>query len=177
MTPSAPPQQVLEPSVVWQDDGHLSDVALTIVTDGQDGLLGPDAFAHLDGCDQCLGRLGAHAEVAAFVGEAIVQGERAKSAARHAIPWPALMAAAVVALIGALPSLTSSQGVLARIAHLSSKSVPIVTRASLAIVHGNVVVGPLLVLAVGLSWLVLFGTGVFVARREPVTFRMKGKFQ
>ena len=39
--------------LLWQADGHLTDVALTALADGEVALLSPAAASHAEECDAC----------------------------------------------------------------------------------------------------------------------------
>jgi hypothetical protein len=50
--------ETLSQDVGWEPSGHLSDVALSAVADGEDGLLDAEMNGHLGSCDACATRLG-----------------------------------------------------------------------------------------------------------------------
>ncbi len=69
MTKRAPEQ--LPDELVFEADGHVSEVALTCVADGEIAIVPPQALSHLEGCEQCTARLGAAALLSIGVGEAL----------------------------------------------------------------------------------------------------------
>ena len=84
----------------WDGSGHLTDLALVALADGQDALVDADARAHVDGCEACAGRL---ADLAL---ESIAAGEVMMAArAPRKLPIPAVAVAIVLAVLGVIPSL------------------------------------------------------------------------
>jgi hypothetical protein len=57
--------------VIFGPDGHLAEVALSCVADGQLDLVPAAALAHLDGCDHCAHLLGEAALLSVSAGEAL----------------------------------------------------------------------------------------------------------
>lgn len=55
--------------LLWEADGHLTDVALTMLADGEAALLDDEAEPHAARCDACSARLGAAALMSLRVGE------------------------------------------------------------------------------------------------------------
>jgi hypothetical protein len=85
------------------------------MADGQESILGDGAVEHVEGCEQCTGRLGRIALTSAAVGEAIVAARRGASGAAGARaprapvatqrPWSALALGVAVAVLAAVPTL------------------------------------------------------------------------
>jgi len=50
------PSEILPESLVWLDDGHASDLALSTMVDGQDELLEASVVAHVTACEACAER-------------------------------------------------------------------------------------------------------------------------
>lgn len=113
----------LPPDLTWQTDGHLTDVVLASVADGEAGIVEKSALSHLDHCDHCATRLGAEALLSAHAGEILMgltepmpakavakvkvekKSEKASETnGRPALPKGALAGALVVAAVGATPS-------------------------------------------------------------------------
>jgi hypothetical protein len=59
----------LPPELTWETDGHLTEVALTMLADGEAALIDEGAAPHVAGCEACSARLGAAALMALRVGE------------------------------------------------------------------------------------------------------------
>lgn len=111
--------ETLPSEIVWQSDGHLSEVAVTALADGQTSLLAEDAHAHLATCDACTVRLGDAAlrsvETAALFAEAAQAAPSSAPSSVRARPFPLLpiTLGLVVAMVSALPLLSAVPGKLA----------------------------------------------------------------
>lgn len=64
--------ETLAHDVAWEPSGHLSEVALSVIADGEDALLDAPMHAHIAACEECAIKLGEIALRAADVGEALV---------------------------------------------------------------------------------------------------------
>ncbi|MEO7330092.1 MAG: hypothetical protein ABI193_16070 [Minicystis sp.] len=64
------PEQ-LPDELVFEPDGHVGEVALGCVADGEVAIVPPLALAHIDGCELCTARLGAAALLSIGVGETL----------------------------------------------------------------------------------------------------------
>lgn len=108
--------ETLPSEIVWQSDGHLSEVAVTALADGQTSLLAEDAHAHLATCDACTVRLGDAAlrsvETAALFAEAAQAAPSSAPSSVRARPFPLLpiTLGLVVAMVSALPLLSAVPG-------------------------------------------------------------------
>jgi hypothetical protein len=89
MTKQAP--EGLPADLTFAPDGHLTDVCLSCVSDGEIGLVPPAALAHLDACEPCARRLG----------EAALLSVAAGAALREAALAPAPVVAPVVPVVAA----------------------------------------------------------------------------
>jgi hypothetical protein len=74
----------LPPDLTWEADGHLSEIALTMLADGEQSLLDEGAPGHAERCEACMMRLGTAAMMSLRVGE-----ELPAIAARASAPLPA----------------------------------------------------------------------------------------
>ncbi|MDI1479855.1 hypothetical protein [Polyangium sp. y55x31] len=63
----------LPPDLAWQHDGHVTDIVLSSVADGEAGIVPADALSHLDDCDHCAQRLGAEALLSAHASELLAE--------------------------------------------------------------------------------------------------------
>lgn len=63
--------ETLAPDVAWEPSGHLSEVALSALSDGEDGLLDDAMLTHAGACDACCARLGEVALRSADIGAAL----------------------------------------------------------------------------------------------------------
>lgn len=158
--------ETLAPDVGWEPSGHLSEVALSVVADGEDGLLDEGMRIHLNGCDACAVKLGQVAMRAADVGEALghvaahthelaaladparVSGQVVRSREPRRLPMKAIAAALAVAVLGILPSLLAAPGQLAHGWSVVRKVAPSFVR--------------LLAQAIERAWSGSHGVGMFV---------------
>jgi hypothetical protein len=83
----------------WDGSGHLSDLALVALADGQDAIVDADARAHADSCEACAGKLADLALQSVAVGEAMM------SARTRRLPARAVLFAIALAVVGIVPSL------------------------------------------------------------------------
>src|SRR5262245_4199102 len=109
MTPN---DQTLPREILFEPDGHLTQVALTCVADGELGLVSAEALGHLDGCDRCTARLGEEALLSVSAGSAL--------AGLSTAPETALAPAATMGEDLPLPPLTA--GLPATLAPLAARS-------------------------------------------------------
>lgn len=79
--------EMLSESSLFEADGHVTEVVLTCLADGETALVPEAATAHVDACDACTERLGLAALCALDASEALQQ--MAAEAAAEA-PLPAL---------------------------------------------------------------------------------------
>jgi len=76
-------QDRLPDDLLFEADGHVTEVALACLADGEIALLDAEAVAHVDGCDTCTARLGAEALRSLVATEALsAVGAAAASEAR-----------------------------------------------------------------------------------------------
>jgi hypothetical protein len=139
----------LPPDLAWQRDGHVADIVLSSVADGEAGIVPTDALSHLDGCDHCAQRLGAEALLSAHAGELLADlaepsfapakvpvkvpaAATAKAPASvrglSTLPKRAVFAALLLAALGALP------GILDQIARVPTL-LGTIGRAALMLAH------------------------------------------
>jgi hypothetical protein len=121
--------------LVWQDDGHLSEVAIVAIADGQ-GILPKEALAHVDACEPCTKRLGEAALLSAHVAGALVAldpaaASRARgkaTALARPLPGLAIGAGLGVAALGAAPWLAGLPSWLPRVPILFAHVLPVFAR-------------------------------------------------
>lgn len=171
----------LPPDLVWQQDGHLSDIVLSSIADGEANIVPLEAHSHLEHCEHCTTRFGAEALLSMHAGELLVEVSRAarvpavmtprsmRGAAVDGLarlPKPAFFGALFIAAMGALPALLS-QGHL-RIAYFTEilgRSIVMLSRSVVLVAKS----GSFTVL-VWASALTLLALGLVVsrmARRRP----------
>lgn len=181
----------LPPELTWESDGHLTEVALTMLADGEAALLDAGTAPHVAGCEACSARLGAAALMALRVGEELplmaarasletaatevspamnaVPAQAAMSRAVptgvRALPLRAIAAALVVAAVGSLPSFIAGADELPELLMTLIQGLVMIGRTVAGVAEGSAR-GALLV-APALSWLsagLLVLSGLAVAR-------------
>jgi hypothetical protein len=167
----APVELPLE--LVWTSEGHLSDVAMTAIADGEEAILPRDAFGHLGLCDACA--LGVERAAALSADVNLALGAAATAAATEptkshiAFPYWAAMLATVVGALATFPNLGVLKAWIARTWWAFREGTPLVTRhVASALPHAWSLL-PLLSLAAAMLLLL---AGLSVARLAPrVTVR------
>jgi hypothetical protein len=125
------PEQ-LPTELVWTGEGHLSEVAMTAIADGEEAILPRDAFGHLGSCELCATGVETAASLSASVSRALsapIPVEAAQAAAtRLAFPvWAATVAIAVAAL-ATLPNLGATRTWMGRMWWALREGTPVLTR-------------------------------------------------
>jgi hypothetical protein len=92
------PEQ-LPKELVWTTEGHLSDIAMTAIADGEEAILPRESFAHLGECPLCAEGVEAAAALSSSLGRALhEEPAEAPQQVRQAFPlWSAMLAVAVAA--------------------------------------------------------------------------------
>lgn len=156
----------LDRTLIWHADGHLHDVAVTCIADGEGALLPDSARAHAATCEACRQRIEHAAWLSASLDHAF--GPRAastmQSSRRRSFPVAAVLGALVLAVLGALPRLFE----LWRVAHELPSEVfhagPVVLQTLTALVRGvGLHGGSVLLVAWSASLVTLFGLGALIA--------------
>jgi hypothetical protein len=159
------PHEKLPWEIIWQHDGHVTDVVLTSMADGEEAIVPEVALEHVGGCDFCSRRLGDAALVSLRVDEHIVAAAAQAQAARPRFPWAAVMVALAAAAIGMIPALLKAPAWLAELGSGFVQGLPLYFRsgALLARTLPQGLQGTLLVSSF-VSALVLTLTGYGIAR-------------
>ena len=113
----------LPPDLVWQQDGHLGDIVLSSIADGEVDIVPLEASSHLEHCEHCITRFGAEALLSKHAGELLAEVSRVTDRVPAVVtprsvrtipisgfakmPKHALFGALFLAAIGALPVLLS----------------------------------------------------------------------
>jgi hypothetical protein len=82
----------------WDGSGHVTELALVALADGQTDLVDADARAHVESCEECA------AQLADFALQSIAVGEALERVPRK-LPVSAVVFALGLALLGFIPSL------------------------------------------------------------------------
>jgi hypothetical protein len=173
--------------LVWQADGHLTEIALTALGDGEEALLPDGAAAHAAACPVCAAGLG-HAALLSLQTSEALRGRAAHMARPEApcpvarpvasqvaapLPVAAILAALAISALGAAPSLaamvSSPREALWGLQH----SYSVVVRAGCAIAGSGAMSG----IAPALSWIsaaLLLTAGLSVARIMGSRLVVKG---
>lgn len=166
-------ENTLEPELVWQDDGHLTDVAVTALADGQVELLPESARSHAMVCGGCAERIGAAALMSLDAGQALEEaaGElglvpAAPIKARQPLPIAAIAAALVLALLGVVPSLPILRSLLVQTPGLLLQSIPAVVHSAAVVLESAANPVELAVLWCAVA-VMLMAAGLVVARLAP----------
>lgn len=95
----------LPPELVFEADGHVSELGLACVADGESALLPAAALAHLDRCEPCGRRLGEATLLSLVAGEALAVAVRR---VRRPLPIAAIAAAAAILAVTAGPAVVEA---------------------------------------------------------------------
>lgn len=173
----------LDRELIWQTDGHLHEVAITALSDGEARLLPDSARIHAATCDACSERLGQAAALSLALDDAL----EAQTAAYRAVagraeqvrrPFPAAAAAAalLLAAIGMLPRFVEMAHTVVELPSFLSRARPVVLESVAALtrslaLHG----GPVVFFAWCASLVTLFALGALIARFAPYPTESKGE--
>lgn len=161
-------ERTLPYDLLWQDDGHVTDVVLDTMADGEDALVPIVARDHVSACDMCTQRLGDAVLLAMRVGAAIEHVVIAPQPKPWPIPVPALLAAIVVAMLGMIPVLRDLMASITDLASTMLAIVPNLTRAVLALTRAGTgdLASLFALLSLGAVAVLLLG-GFAIARAAP----------
>jgi hypothetical protein len=180
----------LPPDLIFEPDGHVTDVCVTCVADGEIALVPQAALDHLDACDTCGERLGRAALLSVGAAEAlrdlpaqalvepavavvapVVAAELAQPAPvsprklRRPLPIAAIAAALLVAAVTAGPALADAAASLPSFLSGVLGWLPALWHiARAAVVGGPSVLGPWALLIKGVSAMAFVILGLSVAR-------------
>lgn len=104
-------RELLDKSLLLEADGHLSEVGAATLADGQEELVPVEIWQHVEGCPECLDRLGAEALNTELVQRLVesLEAPQVEAVTPQRVPWWALLAAAALALLGALPTVIAAE--------------------------------------------------------------------
>ena len=113
-------QELLPDELIWGDGGHVSDVVLSALGDGQDSVVPGEARAHVEACAACTLALGRVALLSVYTHDRVVAAKEAGMLdARQAkvvrplvpaissfrVPYRAVLLAFGLALAGSIPGI------------------------------------------------------------------------
>ncbi|MES1178051.1 MAG: hypothetical protein ABUL62_27255 [Myxococcales bacterium] len=172
------PEQLAD-ALIWDDQGHLAEVAVTALADGELSLLPAPAVAHAESCAVCADRIGSSALLSLALSDALSRTVLAPEpqetpqrifATRQPLPLGWLAVALLVAALGSLPSLARLWGLLFHLPELAAHALPVLARVAVLVGRGLTDNQAL----VELRWLsvaTLSCVGIAIARLGPHGFR------
>jgi len=126
----------------WLDDGHVSDVVLTAMADGEEAVVLPAARDHVAACEACSARLAEAALLTLRASELLGSGALevpARSKPRAAVPLRAIAVALMLAAIGAVPLFVDAVTGLPATSAMVTRALPILARSAVVLLrHGSV---------------------------------------
>jgi hypothetical protein len=166
MTPNP---DMLPDDLVWSEGGHLSDVAIAALGDGQDAIVPQKARDHASSCEACAAQMGHAAmlssELGAVMRAPVPAPQKSPESERAPVPWLAIIAALIVAAVGSLSSFIENPIALTESPNAFVRESSLAFHAGSALFRGiENGLGPLL--SFGCAAL-LFGAGAMVARSMP----------
>jgi hypothetical protein len=155
---------LLPDELVWSDGGHLSEIAIAALGDGQDAIVPEKARDHALSCESCAAQMGHAAMLSSELGQAMRAPIPVASAERVPVPWLAIVGAIFVAAAGSLSSLFESSSIV-DVPSAFAHQAPLALHASSALLRGIANgIGPLA--SFGCAVL-LVAAGAMVARTMP----------
>jgi len=151
--------------MVW-DGGHLSDVALTAIGDGQESIVETSALEHSESCERCAGRLGRTALLSLSVGAALTLATPSAVRSPSGPPWVALAFGLGVALVAAVPALPQLGPLASYAMALATRGLPVLARGGFELARSDAVTRTLPVATFAASALLVL-IGWVVARSVP----------
>ncbi len=160
-----PNPEMLPDDLVWSEGGHLSDVAIAALGDGQDAIVPEKARDHATTCEACAAQMGHAAMLSSELGAALRAPTALPIAERAPVPWLAIIAALFVAAVGSLSSFIENPIALAESPNAFAREASLALHAGSALWRGVVNgVGPLVTFGCAA---LLFAMGAVVARSMP----------
>jgi hypothetical protein len=116
------------------DGEHASELALSCLADGQLDVIDADVHGHVEGCAECTLRVGELALESHAVGAAL-RSQTQAAGAPHRFPFAMTAAAALLALVCALPGLMDGLPRLLPWIFAAPRLVPLLTASLVAVAH------------------------------------------
>jgi hypothetical protein len=130
--------QKLPNELVWDQGGHLSEIALTSLADGQESILPEAAAAHFASCSACMQSMGNAALLSTRVAGLLAEGAKAtEQVPAFPIPVSAIAAAVLLAAVGALPAITDLPMWISEASFLFTRTIPLFFRSGIALVRSS----------------------------------------
>lgn len=165
--------------LLFEEDGHVSDVCVTAVADGEIALVPQVALDHLDACDACGARLGEAALLAATAHAALFGAPReaangttsrldlAPASPRRSqrpLPIAAIAVALLVAVITASPAVADAVMAVPEVVKAAIGWAPTLLRVAANVAWSGPSLGPTWIAVKGLSAVMFVLTGLSLAR-------------
>jgi hypothetical protein len=176
--------EILSLDLVWQADGHLTEIAFAALGDGEDHLLPEGVLEHATACLRCSEGLGQGALLSLRTGEALRDHaaldlpapsvEPAPQPMTPPLPVTAIVAALLLSALGAAPALVAEVHRAPETSAALWRSCSVVVRTGCAVAESGALAGWLTTL----SWLsaaLLVFAGLGVARARGPRFTLKGE--
>jgi hypothetical protein len=169
------PHDMLPWEVIWQHDGHVTDVVVTAIADGEQAIVPEIARDHVGGCDACSRRLGEAALLSLRVDEHLAAEAESMRVARPQFPWAAVFVALAIAGLGMIPALVQVPAGLAAVSTSLVQGFPLFVRSGALMVRAlpQGLQGTFLA-AMFISSIVLALTGYGIARAMTRARSMEG---
>jgi hypothetical protein len=128
--------ELLPEDLLWADGGHASDVVLTALADGQQGIVPNGVRLHVERCPVCTSHLG-HAALLSLHSERelAARAEHDLVLAKPPLPRLAIALGLAVAVLGLVPSILDSDGEGATIRTFVVHDVPLFMRGLGTLAH------------------------------------------
>jgi len=160
-----PNPNLLPDDLIWAEDGHLSDVALGALGDGQAAIVPENARDHATTCETCAVAMGHAALLSSDLGVAMRAPVPAAAIEKVPVPWLAIVGALVVAALGSASSLLQTSTGILQAPSAFARQIPLGLHAGSALVRGIANgAGPLVTFGCAA---LLFAAGAIVARSMP----------
>jgi hypothetical protein len=163
--------QQLDPAILWDDDGCLSEIGINALADGELEAV-PDAALHAEDCQYCTDKLGHAALFSLEIASAfehmppVLHAQPVLAAQRRPFPVGALALAVGVAFIAILPSLPDLTAHVVSLPNTAARILPVLAQLIARIGQGASQLGGMR----ELGWpaaLLLSAFGAAVARFAP----------
>jgi hypothetical protein len=168
-------REILPNELLWEAD-HASELAVSVLADGEESSLPRDVVSHVHSCDECAMKLGevalvtrgvTHAvqSVKPWLPAAVLAPVSSKRRAAQPVPYRAIAVALFLAAAGAMPSVLALPRRVADLLITLSQAAPIVGHSGVKLFeHG---LGSLWLTATCACAVLLVGAGVAATKLLP----------
>jgi hypothetical protein len=142
---------MLPQDLLWDGSGHVHEVALTALADGQDALVPADVHAHVVACEACTAKLAEATLLSLETAEALSLARLSK------VPWPAVAAGLALAALGTLPTVLDARQAVAELVIMLRVTLPALWKTAQT---------PAMAAVLAPASLLLVAFGFFIARSQ-----------